>query len=72
MISDLGTRGDQVIRLFNEPAKIYFLQCNGRIDSQVYDMMKTYAEKKAREEEIFYCIIDGVDTARVLRAYDKI
>jgi hypothetical protein len=72
MISDLGTRGDQVIRLFNEPAKIYFLQCNGRIDSQVYDMMKIYAEKKAVGEEVFYCIIDGIDTARVLRAYDKI
>ena len=72
MISDLGTRGDQVIRLFTEPAKIYFLQSNGRIDSQVYDMVKTYAEKKAKQEEIFYCVIDGVDTARVLKAYSKL
>jgi len=71
-IADLGKRGDQIIRLFTEPAKVYFLQCNGSIDSQVYDMMKTYAERKARQEEIFYCIVDGVDTARVLVAYDKI
>jgi hypothetical protein len=35
-------------------------------------MMKIYAEKKAVGEEVFYCIIDGIDTARVLRAYDKI
>ena len=72
-ISDCGRNGDQIIRLFKEPAKLFIWQYVGEISSQIYDFMETCAYKKSEggAKEIYYCIIDGSDTERLFKAYKK-
>jgi len=66
----LGKRGDQDLRLFNEPAEILIVQFNGKIDSAVYQRLRTQAEHRgAHGQRTLLCVIDGADTARLLRAY---
>lgn len=68
-IKDAGTRGDQFQRLFQSPAEMYVIQFNGKIEDRTIRHIKDLA--KAYEAPM-YCIIDGTDTARLLKAYDKI
>jgi len=70
-ISDCGKNGDQIIRLFKEPAKLFIWQYVGDISSQIYDLMETCAYKKSEGgiNEVYYCIIDGADTERLLKSY---
>jgi hypothetical protein len=69
----LGKRGDQIIRLFEEPAEIFFLQYNGQIDTSIFKAMEAHASHKSRlGRAIYYCTVDGRDTARILKAYDKL
>lgn len=72
-ISDCGKNGDQIIRLFKEPAKLFIWQYVGDISSQVYDMMETCAYKKSEggAKEVYYCIIDGSDTERLFKVYSS-
>jgi hypothetical protein len=72
-ISDCGKNGDQIIRLFKEPAQLFIWQYVGDISSPVYDMMQTCAYKKSEggAKEVYYCIIDGSDTERLFKAYSQ-
>ena len=73
MPSDLGKNGDQIVRLFQEPAEIYFIQSNGYIDSTVESTVQAFVTQKMKEGyKVFYCLIDGIDTARILKAYGMI
>lgn len=73
MPSDLGKNGDQIVRLFQEPAEIYFIQSNGYIDSTVESIVQAFVTQKMKEGyKVFYCLIDGIDTARILKAYGKL
>jgi hypothetical protein len=66
----LGKRGDQDMRLFSEPAELLILQFNGRIDSAVHQRLWTLAQNRGMHgERPTVCVIDGTDTARLLRAY---
>jgi hypothetical protein len=68
--SSLGKRADQDLRLFTEPAELFLVQSNGRIDSAVIHRLRLLADERARRgEATFLCFIDGTDTARLLRAY---
>jgi len=69
-ISKLGTRGDQILRLFTEPCNIFIIQYNGHVDSQVLNAMKAQAFIKSKMgEKIYFGVIDGLDTARIIKAY---
>lgn len=71
--SGLGKRADQDLRLFTEPAELFILQFNGKIDSSVVKKILLLLEHEHRSgNPVSACIIDGVDTARVLRAYGKL
>jgi hypothetical protein len=73
MPSDLGKNGDQIVRLFQEPAEIYFIQTNGYIDSTVESTIQAFVTQKMKEGyKVFYCLIDGIDSARILKAYQKL
>ena len=70
---DLGKNGDQIVRLFQEPAEMYFIQSNGYIDSTIESTVQAFVTQKIKEgRKVFYCLIDGIDTARILKAYGKI
>lgn len=67
-ITNAGARGDQFQRLFQSPADLFIVQYNGKIEDRTVGHVKNLAQLK----EARYCIIDGTDTARLLKAYGKI
>lgn len=72
-ISDLGKNGDQLVRMFSLQAELFVIQSNGPIDGAVYNQIQAQvAEKLMTNQPVYYLILDGVQTARLLRAYGKI
>lgn len=69
----LGKNGDQIQRLFKSPAQVFIIQYHGQIDQSVVEQMKQLAIAKSVTEmsRIYYGIIDGKDTSRLLTAYPK-
>lgn len=66
-LSHLGKNGDQLERLFSEPADLVILQHCHRIHNSIRSIMRTYATNPSYSRR--FCIIDGFDTLRILRAY---
>ncbi|NIL64712.1 hypothetical protein [Salinispora arenicola] len=64
-VKALGKNGDQIDRLFTEPAELLVLQHCHQIKSSVVGMMDAYAHDVRHPR--FYMIIDGADTGRILR-----
>ncbi|MGW2100004.1 hypothetical protein ACWCPX_20235 [Streptomyces olivaceoviridis] len=62
----LGKNGDQIDRLFTEPAELLVLQHCHQIKPSVVGMMDAYAHDARRSRS--YMIIDGADTGRILRS----
>lgn len=69
-VSDLGKNGDQIDRLFSEPAELLILQHCHEVSPEVRSMMRAYASRVFNLKH--FMIIDGYDTLRLLRAYNKI
>lgn len=69
-IAHLGKNGDQIDRLFSEPADLYVVQSNQKISSDVRNMLDVYAHDYRRVSR--YSLLDGYDTARVLLAHGKL
>lgn len=66
----LGKNGDQIERLFSEPANLLVLQHCHEITNPVRATMRAYA---ARIHDLrYFSIIDGYDTVRILKSYDKL
>lgn len=67
----LGKNADQIQRLFKSPAEVFFVQYHGEIDQMVVGEMETHARDLARKEErsIWFGIIDGQDSRRLIAAY---
>jgi hypothetical protein len=68
-VADLGKKGDQIDRLFSEPADLLILQHCHEITPPVRGMMRAYAQQMGNPR--LFCLIDGYDTIRILRAYGK-
>lgn len=66
-----GKRGTQIQRLYCEPADLFVVQHVGAIDPSVADEMRLRAASLAQQRgtTIYWCLIDGTDTARLLLAY---
>ncbi len=71
--SMMGRNGDQIQRLFTSSADFFILQYWGQIDESIYEQMHKFAIHKSVTEnkKIYYCIIDGSDTQRIVIAYHK-
>lgn len=67
--ADLGKNGDQVDRLFSEPADLLVLQHCHEITPPVRGMMRAYSQQMGHPR--LFCLINGYDTLRVLKAYGK-
>lgn len=65
-VKALGKNGDQIDRLFTEPAELLVLQHCHQIKPSVVGMMDSYAYDARRPR--LYMIIDGADTGRILRS----
>jgi hypothetical protein len=66
---DLGKNGDQIDRLFSEPADLLILQHCHEITPAVRSTMRAYAQQMGNPR--LFCLINGYDTLRILRAYAK-
>lgn len=67
--ADLGKNGDQIGRLFDEPADLLVLQHCHEVTPAVRKQMRAYAQQMGNPRR--FCIIDGYDTLRILKAYEK-
>ncbi len=65
-VKALGKNGDQIDRLFTEPAELLVLQHCHQIKPSVVGMMDSYAHDARRPRS--YMIIDGADTGRILKS----
>lgn len=65
----LGKNGDQIERLFNEPAGLLILQHCHRVTTPVRATMRAYASRI--HDLRYFTILDGYDTIRLMRAYGK-
>jgi len=68
-MSDLGKNGDQINRLFAEPAKLLILQHCHEITTPMRDTMRAFAQQMGNPR--LFCLIDGYDTIRLLKAYNQ-
>lgn len=68
-MADLGKNGDQINRLFAEPAELLVLQHCHEITAPVRDTMRAFAQQMGNPR--LFCLIDGYDTVRLLKAYQK-
>lgn len=71
----MGKNGDQIQRLVLRcPAQVFFVQYWGEeVDDSVYELLETLAQFKSfsLEKTIWYGVIDGSDSARLIAAYPK-
>jgi hypothetical protein len=69
----MGKNGDQIQRLFQTPAEIFLLQYWSQIEDSVLEQMQMAAKVKSYSDgrRIYYGIIDGQDSARLIQAYPK-
>jgi len=67
----MGKRGDQLQRLLATSADLFLVQYWNQIDESIIDQMRRLAIAKSWSENraIYYGIIDGQDTQRIVYAY---
>ena len=65
--ADCGKNGDQIYRLFNTPADVFVLQHCHRVSPAVRKTVEAFALSQY-SRRCMYAIIDGYDTARILRS----
>lgn len=71
-IADCGKNGDQILRLVESPAKLFVIQYVGSVsDAVIKDLAGKIDERRAAGKDCCYCVIDGQDTARLMKAYGK-
>lgn len=72
-IKNCGKNADQIIRLLQAPAEFFIIQFVGNISENVIkDIEGKINEKNLKGQNAYYCIINGQDTARLFKAYNKI
>ena len=68
-MAHLGKNGDQIDRLFSEPADLLVLQHCHRVSTPVRSTMRAFASRI--HDLRYFSIMDGYDTLRLLKAYRK-
>jgi hypothetical protein len=68
--SKMGARGDQLLRAYSEPVDIVVVQHVNKIASSIVDIAERFAYTPRNPRR--FCIIDGGDTAHILKAYGKL
>lgn len=69
-LAECGKNGDQIERLFSEPADLLVLQHCHSVKTDVRSTMRAFASRI--NDLRYFSIIDGYDTVRLLMAYNKI
>jgi hypothetical protein len=69
-VADMGKNGDQIFRLFNEPADLLIVQHCHQITSAIRAHMRAFATQPGRGR--MFALINGADTFKILRTYRKL
>ena len=71
--ASMGKNGDQIQRLFTSPAEVFLVQYWAQIDESIIEQMREFAKAKSATEgkTVYYGIIDGQDSNRLIKAYPK-
>jgi hypothetical protein len=69
-LNSLGKNNDQIFRLSSEPAELLVVQHCHDITPPVRATLRAFAVQPSRPRR--YCLIDGRDSLRLLRAYGKV
>jgi hypothetical protein len=68
----MGKNGDQINRLFDEPADVFLVVYFGQIDSSIIAQMKAFAIGNAlKGQRVYYGVVDASDICRLRAAYPK-
>lgn len=67
---NMGKRGDQLVRAFGEPVDLIVIQHCNKIANSVVKLAEALAIDPRNPKR--FCILDGADTARLLKAYAKL
>ncbi len=68
----MGKNGDQIGRLFDEPARLFLVVYKDQIDSSIVSQMQAFAIGKAiGGQKIYYGVVDGNDLGKIASAYPK-
>jgi hypothetical protein len=69
----MGKNGDQIQRLFKTAAYVFIVQYWGQVAESVVEQMAEFAKAKSATEGslVFYGVIDGGDSNRLVKAYPK-
>lgn len=67
----MGKNGDQIDRLFDEPAEAFLIVYCGQIDSSVVSQMRAFAiaKKALAGQKVFFGVIDADDLGRIVARY---
>jgi hypothetical protein len=67
----MGKNGDQIDRLFDEPAEAFLVVYNGQIDPAIVSQMHAFAiaKKALNGQKVFFGVVDGDDLAKIISAY---
>jgi hypothetical protein len=70
----MGKNGDQIQRLFKTAAYVFIVQYWGQVAESVVEQMAEFAKAKSATEGslIFYGVIDGGDSNRLIKAYPQL
>ena len=70
----MGKDGDQIERLFRAPADVFLVQYWGQVDESIVEEMKNMAIARSflEKKTIYYGIIDGQDTRRIITGYREL
>lgn len=72
-IRDCGKNGDQILRLLESPAQLFVIQYVGNISENVIkDISQKIEFLRLKGKIAWFCILDGQDTYKLLKAYQKI
>ena len=69
-LNHLGANNDQIVRLANEPAELLVVQHSHEIGTDVRSTLRAFANGLGAVRRR-YCLIDGSDSLRILKAYGK-
>ncbi len=66
----MGKNGDQINRLFEEPAQLFLVVYGGQIEPSIISQMQAFAMGIAiGGRTVYYGVVDGTDLARIIAAY---
>lgn len=70
----MGKNGDQIQRLFQSSADVFFVQYWGQIDQSIIEQMDAFARIRAAStgRVTYFGVIDGDDSTRLITAYPAV